>query len=392
MQWCLSLLKPDRQNIYRFYQLELADDGTTFKNIDGRLVFHPILAPYLICDLLDVYRQSQDPRGLDAARKIADSAIARGQQFKHDSLVFWYDPLDGLSSVPGLFYSGLTQAWYVRAMCRLARIDRRFAPVVGQVFRSLFVTVEHGGVLLERPFGWVVEEYPHKPPFYTLNGWLTVLRWGAEERETLLEHNCPVDDFLRRNLDAVEHLLPYYDLPALYNTRYQLTGFSRVQLISDRTLNLEVNRLEVRVPGEVSIESDLSCGKRGRWNTFIERQEPRLLQFNVVLSMMGSPKPNELILDVLSSRSGTATWRIADGDYDPLSTGLPTRRWKTLTGLSIERGFNRLLLDLPMGPDNLIAYPTNFKKRIHGPSGLNYNGYHFVHVLDLAMDLTFFPS
>jgi hypothetical protein len=384
VQWCLELLKPERQNIYQFYQLELGDDGTTYKRTSEGRVFHPILAPYLICDLLEVYRQSRNHAALTAAIAITDSAVARGESFLNDSLVFWYHPEDRLSSVPGKFYSGLTQAWYIRALCRLVRIDARYSKLVARVFNSFSVPIEQGGVLLKRPFGWIVEEYPHSPAFYTLNGWLTVLRWLAEDRETLRKLGCQVDSFLEYNLDAVEHLLPLYDLPSIYNTRYQLTGFVRVQLLTNRPLDLEIRGLSVSVPGENASPGNLNSSGRGRWSNHVERAEPRLLQFNVVLSMISDPIPNSLEVDVVSCRAGKGTWRIAQGDYDPLSTGLPTGRWQTISSVEISPGENRLTLEITMGPDNLIAYPTNFKKKVHGPQGLNFNGYHFVHVLDLA--------
>lgn len=385
MQWCLEQLTPERQNVYRFYQLELGEDGTTFRRIDDRLVFHPILAPYLVCDLIEVYKRTRDANTLRAARQVADSALARGKSFIGDSLVFWYTPQDGLSKVPGTFYSGLTQAWYIRALCKLAAIDSKYAPLIPRVFRSFTIPVDQGGVLLERSYGWVVEEYPHQPALYTLNGWLTVLRWVAEDRSTLRAMGCPVEDFLARNLDAVENLLPLYDLPSLYNTRYQLTGFVRLQLVTDLPLDLAVRDLSVSIPGEGQIQGHLKAASRGRWHNYIERTERRMLQLNVVLSMSSAPDPNVVTLEFDARRAGVGSWRIADADYDPLTTALPTVRWKTMGNFHVASGGNRLALQVPMDSDNLVAYPTNFLKRIHGPAGLNYNGYHFVHTIDLAV-------
>ena len=41
--------------------------------------------------------------------------------------------------------------------------------------RSLTIPSSQGGVMLERPYGPVLEEYPNEIPVYILNGWTTAL-------------------------------------------------------------------------------------------------------------------------------------------------------------------------------------------------------------------------
>jgi len=101
---------------------------------------------------------------------IADRSLSLGNPFHNDSLVFWYDPEDGLSTIPTRFYSGLTQAWYIRSIGRLSEVRPEFTAYLPGLFRSLKVDVDDRGCLLRRDFGWAVEEYPYAPPLFVLNG------------------------------------------------------------------------------------------------------------------------------------------------------------------------------------------------------------------------------
>ena len=60
---------------------------------------------------------------------------------------------------------------------------------------------------------------------------------------------------------------------------------------------------------------------------------------------------------------------------------MPTEHWKELTKHSLDAGDNSLSVPIDFDGIDMFAYPTNFKKNI---GGINYNGYHFVHILDLA--------
>ncbi len=380
----LSVLPAARQNVYRFYSLDFAVDGTPMKRIGDRLIFHPILAPYLICDFVDEYQKTSRSYALQCAVHIAERALLYASAYCRESLVYWYHPESQLSLLPIRFYSGLTQAWYVKAFIKLSGVEGRFSTYVKPLFNSLTVPVAEGGTLLERSFGWVVEEYPFEPPLYTFNGWLTVLRILLENKNKLSE----IDGFLlfiENNLRAVQYLLPLYDAEFCKNSRYQLTGFTRIKLVLSKEVEHKVNRFEVIVPAEGGVVGDVSGEKRSRWCNFLERQEGRLIQFNVVLSIVGYPAENQIIFDVSVNADCSVKCFIADGDYDPLLSAAPTRRWVSIGEFLLKAGQNSFSVSIPYDDRNIFAYPTNFKKALKGGAGIKFNVYHFVHIVDLAI-------
>lgn len=361
-----------------YYHLCFDDQGCPMKQIGDHHVFHPILAAYLIFDLVRVYEDTSDSQCLLGAKSIALQALKHAADWQ-DALVFYYKEGSGLSSVPGKFYSALTQSWYVRAFCRLSRHTSDFSLVIQSLFRSLLVLKAQGGVLIEKPFGWIVEEYPHDPPFYTLNGWLTALRWIIESTDDLKRCGVAPNEFLQRNIGAVATLLPLYNAEFCRNSRYQLTGFSRVQIIADREADLKINYFAVEIPGEGLFTGALEP-QHSRWMNYLERTEGRLNQLNIVLSLISAPKPNSLHLSLSCTKPCNVKLRLAKGQYRPDSTGMPTERWDLFAQIAIDKSdHHRLRIEIPYDAENMFAYPTNFKKKIGGKF---YNGYHFIHIID----------
>ncbi len=103
-----------------------------------------------------------------SAKKVADAAINRMSRHG-DALVFRYP--EGLSSIPGDFYSGLTQARYVDVFHRLYKVsgDAKYADAAARSLKALTIPVSEGGVLHRIRHGAVIEEWPHEIPTYTLN-------------------------------------------------------------------------------------------------------------------------------------------------------------------------------------------------------------------------------
>ncbi len=352
------------------------------KKTDSGMVFHPILAPYLIIDYISQFKKTGDHDFLNHAEKIATHALKRAERLG-DALVFMYYPDTGLSNVPKVFYSALTQAWYVKALCALSEyFPENYPEKIRQIYSSLTIPIGESGVLQKKGYGWIVEEYPHEPAFYTLNGWLTVLRWIVQSRKML--HHLGIDyaEFLERNLDAVEHLLPLYDAPFCLNSRYQLTGFSRVKIVFDKPVTHECLGFKIEIPGEGRFEGALSASDKSRWGNYLERSQARLLQFNVLLSLISKPKPNVFKARIKVDRACKAKIFLAQGAYRPDATGMPTESWKEISEFSLKPDSPEGIdCPIPFDDVDLFAYPTNFKKKI---GGVNYNGYHFVHIVDLA--------
>ncbi len=363
-----------------YYKLCFDAKGCAMKQIGLRQVFHPILAAYLVFDLVRSYEVSGDCEALRLAEVVALEALKRGEEFQ-GGLVFYYSEEDGLSSVPGRFFSALTQSWFVRAFCRLNRYNPTHCLTVQRLFRSLLIPKSDGGVLIKKSFGWIVEEYPHNPTFFTLNGWLTVVRWIIESAEDLKLCGVEVGEFLERNIDAAATMLPLYDAEFCLNSRYQLTGFTRLQVIVDREVSFKVNSFAMEIPHEGIFQGTLEP-QSSRWKNYLERAEGRLYQFNIVMSLISSPKPNLLHLSFDCKSPCALRLRVAQGGYRPDSTGMPTERWSEIARIAIPlAGINTIVCKIPFDERNMFAYPTNFKKKIGDKF---FNGYHFVHIVDCA--------
>lgn len=377
----LRKLPPSRRQMYAdYYNVSFDKNGCPLKLLENGWVFHPILAAYLIFDFVRAYENTRDVECLEIAEKIARCVLERAENVS-GALVFYYREGDGLSSVPGKFYSALTQSWHVRAFCRLDRHRPIFGDAVRKLFASLQIPKAEGGVLMQKPFGWVVEEYPHEPPLYTLNGWLTVLRWIIECAGDLARHNIKVAEFLERNIDAAEALLPLFDAEFCLNSRYQLTGFSRIQVIVDREVEFDVRSISVEIPGEGDFPGSVEPGS-SRWKNYLERSGGSLRQFNIVMSLVSSPSPNIFHLSFHCSAPCCLRIKLAKGKFRADCTGMPTEWWEDIARIEIETaGRHRIQCEIPFDETNVFAYPTNFKKYIRGEY---YNGYHFIHIIDCA--------
>lgn len=377
-------LPHSRQLVYEYYRLARGPDGCPMKRMpDGRLVFHPILIPYLVVDYLNLHKNTGDETCLDYAVFVMERALERADAGR-DEIIFTYDPQDGLSSIPHAFFSALTQSWYVSALAKLERIfPGKYGESLRRAFLSLLIPIEEGGVLLKKDFGWIVEEYPNEPPLYTLNGWLTALRMVLDSHDILARNGVECQSFLERNLDAVEHLLPLYDADFCWNSRYQLTGFTRIKFVTDRSVKMECLSMMTNIAGEQPIYADLNPPlKRNRWRSYLERHESRMLQFNILQSMISFPKANDYRLRIRCNRDCNMRVFVADGDYDPGLSALPTKRWREISRTGVVAGDNEISGEIPYDDRNVFAYPTNFKKQI---GDLYYNAYHIVHIVDLAV-------
>lgn len=378
----LPPIPESRKSVYEYYKLTFDQDGCPMKRIAGEQVFHPILPPYLICDYVLEFEKTGEDTWLGHAESILKKAFRRAENLD-SALVFMYTPESGLSQHPHQFYSSLTQAWYVKAICDLSRhIGDRYNRQLEQVFASLLIPIEQSGVLVKKEYGWIVEEYPSSPPLYTLNGWLTVLRMIISCRKVLDRFCVEYKELLTRNLDAVEHLLPLYDAQFCLNSRYQLTGFTRLRIVFDRPVSPQVTCFEVFIPGEGTRRGSLQKVTNYRWEQYVERSEERLLQFNIVLSLVGFPEPNVFICQLTVNNPCGAKIFVAEGDYRPDMSAMPTQRWRQISEVHLAADTeNHLRVAIPFDGKDLFAYPTNFKKLIDGES---FNAYHFVHVVDLA--------
>lgn len=359
-------LPAHRAAIYAYYKLEWLPDGYPGRATRHGVVAHPLYGTYVIKDYLREWQADGRPEYLEGARKVADAALRRMQPLE-DALVFYYTPETGLSALPGTFYSALTQARWMATFDDLyqATGDTRYRDAAQSMLRSLAIPVERGGVLKQLANGVTLEEYPHKVPTYTLNGWLTTM--------TLLERHARhgsalARDLLERNLTALEAMLPLYDLPEIANSRYQLANSAQLRFSGARVVDVKVE-----IPGE----GIFGLGDRHQWSNYLEDRRNNDRQYmNAILSYVSFPQPN--ILHVTTKTPEPLKVEIGTAEYDPTVTALPTRSWKSL-GTFLGRD-GRISIPIPWEAASLVAYPTAFTKKIAGKS---YNVYHFVHIQTL---------
>ena len=378
----LPPLPEGRRAVYNYYRLDFDDHGCPMRRMeDGRLVFHPILAPYLVGDFIRLYHETRDPACLDYARFVMDQAIRRAEPGRAE-LLFYYDPDARLSTMPHQFYSALTQCRYIKALAMLEKcVPGAYADLIRRAFASLSIPVEDGGVLLKSAAGWSIEEYPKDPPLFTLNGWLTALRAILSERRVLERVGIDYAELVRRNLDCAEKLMPLYDAKFCANSRYQLTGFTRLRIVTDRRVGIEAQEFTLMIPGLGNYPASLRPAEN-RWSNYLERREKALLQFNIVQSLASHPEPNRYTAKISVSAECNATVFVADGDFDPGLTAAPTTRWREIFTHRLAAGTNEISGPIPFDNCAIFAYPTNYKKKI---SGQFYNVYHIVHIMDLAV-------
>lgn len=369
-----------RKSVYEYYRLTFDEAGCPMKQTDSGMVFHPILAAYLIFEYVQWYELERDALYLEHALRIAKLALARAEIIE-DALVFYYRPETKLSSIPTTFYSALTQAWYIFSLTALRpHALELFDSSIKAIFQSLMIPVERGGCFICYEWGWVVEEYPNDPPLYTLNGWLTVIKMVADCKATLKAVGIDSVRFLSENLRAVKRLLPLYDAGFCYNSRYQLTGFTRVKLVFDKPPIGVLESFAVEIPGCGIYEGSLQKGN-SRWKYYLERDEGRIKQFNILLSLVSHPSPNVFRLSYKTNHEYKVTLMIAQGAYDPHLSGMPTQSWKTVGEFEVGLDAPNIIVELPWDEENLFAYPTNFKKKL---DGRYFNAYHYIHISDLA--------
>lgn len=379
LNWVLPI--PERRRaVYEYYQLTFTPDGCPMKRMPQGDVFHPILPAYLAVDYVLWAKESNDTSYLNLARKVMDHALRFGE-YRNGALVFIYRPETKLSNIPCAFYSALTQAKYIRALSEMSQcMGNIYHDQLRAIFNSLLIPINDNGVLVCRNFGWIVEEYPHDPPLYTLNGWLTVLVILYTYKNFLSQIGIDVDQFLAENLRAVERLLPLYDAEFCCNSRYQLTGFIRIKALFDQDVIKSVEGFSIEIPGDGLFEGALESAD-SRWHNYLERKEKRLLMFNVVLSLASFPLENIFHLRLIMNKPSRLSLYLADGDYRPDITGMPTARWRLIGIRDINAGDQCLSVPISWDENNLFAYPTNFKKRIGSKL---YNAYHYIHVSNLA--------
>jgi len=366
----------DRKQVYEAYKLAYLPDGYPGKMTDRGLVAHPIYGPHVIRDFLRLYENGGGEIYLEASERVAKAGLARMDNLS-GALVFMYRAGNGISTKKDDHYSALTQAQWLYVLGMLWKItgDQYYLDSAEKVLLSLKIPVERGGVAKTLRDGIALEEWPSQVPSYILNGWTTAvlnIYWYSQ-----LTGSKAAIDLFNQNIVPIERMLGLYDVESLANTRYQLTGFVYIRTnFNDK--KLEVTDGSVIVPGEGEYKLDLK-GK-DRWRSHLNKPKGKRQLINVVLSRVPYPEMNKVELVFNNKSPAVVNLEIANGDYSPLSTSMPTKDWLDLGTYNLIEPNARLIIDIPWEKAELVAYPTNFKKKYGNEL---YNAYHFIHIMNL---------
>lgn len=369
----LPPLNEARRAAWDAYRIEFLPDGYPGKRTEGGVRPHPVYGPYVITDYLQAYSSTRDPGYLDAAKHVADAAIDR-MESRGDALVFVYDPADGVSSQPGIFFSALTQSRYLQVLGRLTGVSRgsRFRRAAQRVLQGLTIPAEEGGVLRPTPGGGAaLDDYPHPVPSFTLSSWAQATLLVDEYARTVGDDDAAA--LVRRSRAGLRELLAHYDVPELATSRYRLTGPAHLRLRFD-TPGVDVHDAAVVVPGlgeyPITVDGD------GVGHNRLDRTDPQALRLQVTMSRSSWPAPNRVRVLLTAGEPTTVSLGIGKGAYRPDRGSLRVERFESVARSAVDVGTRMVELPVPWNDAELVAYPTHFSKRSGGRS---LNQYHFVH-------------
>jgi hypothetical protein len=366
-------LPEESRAAYETYRLAFLPDGYPGRRTENGIVPHPIYGAYVIGDYIALHERTKEVEYLQAARKVADAAISRMDDLQ-GALVFYYRPEMELTSLPGTFYSGLTQARYLRAFTLLWRAtgDEKYRVASERVFEGLTIPVERGGVARAFRGDLVIEEYPNAAiGDYTLNGWLTALLVVKDyATET---GSAPADALFERSARALKVLLPLYDLPQLAASRYRLTGQTSARLRFNGTAARLVGGL-VEMPGEGSLAFER--GWANQWRNFVTEESSEEVMLLAVFNYSTFPMENVLRFDIDAEQAGTVEIDLLAGDDNPITHVPDNLHWVRLAELKLRKGPNRLATGVPWQHASFVAGAASFSE----VDGSLQNRYHTMHV------------
>lgn len=394
----LAAIPENYQQVYDYYGLGFSAEGLPGRLENGVWKEHPMYSTYLIRDYLFTYAKMKEDRFLRSAELVAERALKR-MTLVEEALVYYYCEHMVSTLFEGKFYSALTQSNYVTQFVELFKASGRasYLKIAKQIFKSLLIPKEKGGVLFLTDKLCHVEEYPSSPVLWTLNGWITAVQNVYKLYEALGDPE--VKEFCIENVKSIEKLLPIYDLGSIKNTRYQLSGFFYMKIVvSGEPVNITSGNYFISDKEEYRIQLKTNEERKSRWGYNIvkgitnfhgENQVTSSALFNVVGSLASS-SPNRVTFNLSSQGVSNVKLFMAQGEYDPLLTAMPTQKWELLEELNLSNKAEfKLSVDIPNTFLSKAIYPTNFKKKI---GGKNYNAYHFIHIEKLEQILTWYQS
>lgn len=394
----LAAIPEKYHQVYDYYALGFSDKGLPGRIESGIWKEHPMYSSYLIRDYLFTYQKTKEKKYFDSAETVSKIVMNRMTDIG-DSLIYYYNGDTVSTLFEGKFYSALTQSNYITQFIGLYEVsgNKEYLLIARKIFNSLLILKDRGGVLHKTDGLVHIEEYPSSPVLWTLNGWITAVQNVYNLYKVLGDYE--IKQFCIDNVKSIERLIPIYDFGSLKNTRYQLAGFYYIKIVVEGDpIDIYSAQYIIDEKESYDISLEIFDQRKSRWNyraikgilkvgNFYRIADSAL--FNVVGSLASS-NTNNLSFELGNKGKSKVKLFMAQGEYSPLLTAMPTQKWELLTEIEMvnQDSFN-FNLDVPMHLLENVVYPTNFKKVI---GGKNYNAYHFIHIEKLTQILTWYDS
>ena len=362
--------------------------GRVEPNADEEDAFaHPIFGTYALADYIEQYWRGPSVDLSDAIRTVAQAALGRMEPHR-DALVFWYEESPNSSRSTTRHYSGLTQSYYAVNLARAARVlrDEAMAEAASRVFAALLIPAADGGVYTEGQLGPSIAQVPQEPSGFILNGWQSALASMLEFADVVNREDAR--ELANSSAREMARMLPLYDAAAFCNSRYGLSGFVYVRLVfrGPHLADVAISGASISIQGDTNRQINALGGPRYQ-NHLLAKDVDRhgdgsfqvranIVRMNVVLSRVSFPAPNRLGCTV-AGPGGTIDVQVQRGRYDPLSASPADREWVTVSRVECPAGSARIDIPLPWDVTDLVAYPTNFAKKVDGQ---HTNVYHMTHI------------
>ena len=381
-----------RYQTYDYYKLGFNEHGIPGKIEKKGWVEHPMYGAYLIRDYVNMYKKTGDQSYLDSAEKITNVAVSRMIE-REGALIYYYGKDSIKTQFNYEYYSGLTQSNYLRYITQLYKINQKdkYINIANKLYKSLRLPKDKGGIAIYSREGAHIEEYPSSPTLWTLNGWVTSINsvyyyYKITKDEDALE-------LANQNVSLLETKIQYYDVENVLNSRYQLSNPFYIMLVADGG-SVSLTKIDYTIPGEcthtVQLDKQRPKGTRmvytvRKCNSCTYKNGIISFDKNIIVNLVGSlssyPVENFFTYKIIQKSANKIHFYIAQGEYNPLTTIMPTESWELLSTIDVSNIDKDKAIEgripIPKKFMNKIIYPTNFKKNI---AGKNYNAYHFIHI------------
>jgi len=380
-----------RQDVWDYYDLVgFTPEGYPLSRppLDkSKQVAHPLHGSYLILEYINQYarRKNRDDQSLAKALLVAKAAVAMMEE-RNGALCFYYEPGSGLTPFSTRFFSALTQARYLDVFVRLHKKlqDPWLLESAEKIFKALLIPVTDGGILLRNKWGVFLEEYPTEVPTYVLNGWITtvseIFRYGYSVQ------NKEAIELAKESTRTLADLLPLYDMPEMFSTRYKLSGYVVNMLQFPRDAAVGVERIVIHSGGETYSKSPRESSRYGTLHVTSSTADK--FAFKAQMSMIAYPENCRIDIHLNSRKAALVQWSVGISQYLLHYTTPKTVGHRQIKTVDIAAGKQVISADIPWDlAIGMIGAAVPFSKKV---GKKYYNAYHYIHIKGLTQLYEYF--